>query len=562
MKLKTKLSISLVFLFAVILLFGIIGILSITRLGNDTALVLKNNHESLLYCNNMLKALETIKIRKDAIQLFEDNLVKQENNITEEGEPEATKELRKNFGELIANPLDSTNYPEIRQSLIRIQDLNELAIMRKNNVVQATAGNAKLWLTITFTILTLISFTFIFNLPGILSNPIQSLSDGIKEIANKNYSKRIYLKQDDEFGDLAAAFNSMAGKLDEYENSNIARMQFEKSRIETIINQMKDGIVGLDTKNHILFLNAVAQNLLGLKQTDIAGKYAPDIALTNDLMRTLLQDNGEKKELKIYADNKESYFNKDILDVTSNDAVIGKVIVLRNITPFHELNEAKTNFIATVSHELKTPISSIKMSAQLLTDHRVGNLNTEQHELIKGIADDAERLLKITGELLNLSQVETGNIQLKLQATAPAAIVEQAMQAVSFQAQQKNITIHLNLQEQLPLIQADEEKSSWVLINFLTNAIKYSFEGAAIEVSVYEKNNRLMFSVRDNGKGIDEKYLPRIFDRYFKVPGTHERNGTGLGLAISKEFIEAQGGQVEVFSTSGEGSVFGFNFPL
>ena len=404
MKLKTKLSIGLIFLFTVILLFGIVGLLSINRLGKDTALVLKNNHESLMYCNNMLKALETIKIRKDAVQLFEDNLKKQENNITEEGEKEATQELRKNFGELVANPFDSTNYPEIRQSLIRIQDLNELAILRKNGVVQKTADDAKFWLTVTFTILTLVSFTFIFNLPGILSGPIQSLSDGIKEIANKNYRKRIYLKQDDEFGDLANAFNSMAEKLHEYENSNIAKMQFEKSRIETIINQMRDGIVGLDAQNNILFLNAVAQNLIGLKEADIAGKYAPDIALRNDLMRTLLREDGEKKELKIYADNKESYFSKDVLDVTSNKAVIGKVIVLRNITLFHELNEAKTNFIATVSHELKTPISAIKMSAQLLTDSRVGDLNTEQQELTRSINDDAERLLKITGELLNISQ--------------------------------------------------------------------------------------------------------------------------------------------------------------
>jgi PAS domain S-box-containing protein len=561
MKLKTKLSLGLIFLFIVILLFGIVGMLSINQLGKDTELVLKNNHESLMYCNQMLRSLEVIKIRKDAVQLFEINLKKQEGNITEEGEKEATQELRKNFGELLANPLDSSNYPEIRQSLIRIQDLNELAILRKNDAVQKTASNAKFWLTVTFTILTLISFTFIFNLPGILSRPIQSLADGIKEIANKNYRKRIYLKQDDEFGDLANAFNSMAEKLDEYENSNIAQMQFEKSRIETIINQMKDGIVGLDTKKNILFLNAVAQNLLGLKESEIAGKYAPDVALRNDLMRTLLQEDSEKKELKIYADNKESYFIKDVLNVTSNDAVIGKVIVLRNITPFHELNEAKTNFIATVSHELKTPISAIKMSAQLLTDSRVGNLNAEQQELTKSINDDAERLLKITGELLNMSQVETGNIQLKLLATRPADIIDQAVQAVNVQAQQKNITLHLTVKDNLPGIQADAEKTSWVLINLLTNAIKYSPEASAIEVAAYTKNNRVVFTVKDYGKGIEEKYLPRIFDRYFKVPGTHERNGTGLGLAISKEFIEAQGGHIQVSSVPGEGSLFGFDFP-
>jgi PAS domain S-box-containing protein len=560
-KLKTKLSLGLIFLFIVILLFGVLGLLTINRLSSDADMVLKNNQESLLYCNHMLRSLEVIKIRKDAVEVFEENLKKEENNITEEGEKEAVQELRKNFGELVVNPLDSTNYPEIRQSIIRIQDLNELAIQRKNAVVQKTAYNAKLWLTVTFTILTLVSFTFIFNLPGIVSGPIQSLADGITAIASKNYSKRIFLNQDDEFGDLANAFNSMAEKLDEYENSNIAKMQFEKSRIETIINQMRDGIVGLDTKKNILFLNVVAQNLLGLKESEIAGKYAPDIALRNDLMRTLLQEDGEKKELKIYADNKESYFTKDVLNVTSNNEVIGKVIVLRNITPFHELNEAKTNFIATVSHELKTPISAIKMSAQLLTDSRVGNLNAEQQELIKSISDDAGRLLKITGELLNMSQVETGNIQLKLLATCPSDIIEQAIQAVNVQAQQKNITIQVRVQDNLPVIQADVEKTSWVLINFLTNAIKYSPEASAVEVSAHIKNNRVVCTVKDHGRGIEEKYLPRIFDRYFKVPGTHERNGTGLGLAISKEFIEAQGGHIEVSSVPGEGSLFGFDFP-
>ncbi|MFT3934755.1 MAG: ATP-binding protein [Chitinophagaceae bacterium] len=561
MKLKTKLSLGLIFLFIIIVLFGVLGIFNINRLGRDSDMVLKNNHESLLYCNNMLKALETVKIAKDAVPVFEDNLAKQENNITEVGEKEATTELRKDFEELKANPLDSSNYPEIRQSIIRIQDLNELAILRKSEAVQKTASSARFWLTITFTILTLISFTFIFNLPGVISGPIQSLAEGIKEIANKNYRKRIYLKQNDEFGDLANAFNSMAEKLDEYENSNIAQMQFEKSRIETIINQMRDGIIGLDAKNNILFLNAVAQNLLGVKQADIAGKYAPDIALHNDLMRTILREEpGEKNELKIYADNKESYFAKDSLNVINNETVIGKVIVLKNITPFHELNEAKTNFIATVSHELKTPISSIKMSAQLLADNRIGQLNTEQHELMKSIGDDAERLLKITGELLNMSQVETGNIQLKLQPVSPAEIIEQSVQAVVAQAQQKNIKLQTEIAANLPMVQADAEKTSWVLINFLTNAIKYSPEAASIEVKAIAKNNRVWFSVKDYGKGIEEKYLPRIFDRYYKVPGTHERNGTGLGLAISKEFIEAQGGHITVNSIAGEGSMFVFDF--
>src|SRR5580692_4236963 len=559
-RLKTKLSLGLVFLFIVIVLFGVLGLFYINQLSKEGRQVLQNNQESLLYCNRMLQALEDIRTQKDAMEIFKENLKRQQGNITEVGEKEATDELTKNFNEMLVDPKDSSNYIDIRRAIYRIQDLNEQAILRKNTIAHQTAESAANVLTMLFTVLTLVSFTFIFNLPGIISGPISSLSEGILAIAGKNYKKRIYLKQGDEFGDLANAFNIMAGKLDEYESSNLAKIKFEKSRIETIINQMRDGIIGLDEKRNILFLNAVSEKLLGLKEAEIIGQYAPDIALKNDLMRTLLQDDPDKKDLKIFADNKESYFSKDVLTVTTNDETIGQVIVLRNITPFHELNEAKTNFIATVSHELKTPLSSIKMSARLLTDLRVGALNHEQKELINSVREDADRLLKITGELLNMSQVETGNIQLKLQPANPATIVNQAIQAVSFQAQQRRINIHMELADNLPYIQADVEKTSWVLINLLTNAIKYSPEESGIEVAAFRNKDTVEFRVRDHGKGIDEKYLPRIFERYFKVPGSHDRNGTGLGLSISKEFIEAQGGRIWVDSRLGEGSSFGFTF--
>ena len=561
-RLKTKLTGGLVFLFGVILLFGVLGTYNINLLSRNADLILKDNYESIRYGNNMLKALENANGKKIDYALFDANLRKQEANITETGEKELTDDIRKNFEELKANPQDLSNYAEIRQSIHEVLDLNASAIYRKNAAAQETAANAKKWLAVIFTVLTLVSFTFIFNLPGIISGPIQSLSDGIREIANKNYNKRIYLKQKDELGDLAIAFNSMAEKLDNYEHSNIAKMQFEKSRIETIINQMSDGIIGLDAKRNILFLNVVAQKLMGLKEADIVGKYAPDIALKNDLMRKLLQTDSDKKDLKIYFENKEGFFNKDMLDVKSNNEVIGQVIVLRNITIFHELNEAKTNFIATVSHELKTPLSSIKMSTRLLSDERTGPLTDDQKQLVNSVGDDADRLLKITSELINMAQVETGNIQFNLQPTSVTPIVEEALDTVQIQAQQKNISIKTNIPENAPMILVDKEKTTWVLINFLTNAIKYSFESSSIDVNAVVNHERLSVTVRDHGRGIDEKYLTKVFERYFKVPGSHERSRTGLGLAISKEFIEAQGGQIWVNSRIGEGSEFGFSFSL
>ena len=554
MKLKTKLSIGLSFLFAVILAFGILGFFYINKLSNDASRVLKNNHESLVYANNMMKALEDIPAKKDAFKIFDDNLIKQEANITEPGEKESTEDLRKNFTELLSNPKDSSNYPQLRQSLQLINDLNQDAILKKNVVAQKTAEDASFWLTLIFTILIIVSITFIYNFPAVISNPVTKLSQGIREIANKNYNQRIYLDQKDEFGDLANAFNSMAEKLDEYEHSNLAKIKFEKSRIETIINQMKDGIIGLDDKKHILFANAVAEKILGLKESDIIGKYAADIAIQNDLMRTLLKEE-QKKELKIYADEKESFFSKDVINVTANEVVIGQVIVLRNITPYHELNEAKTNFIATVSHELKTPIAAIRMSLQLLDNKQTGEVNTEQQLLLDSIKDDTNRLLKITGELLNMTQVDSGKIQLSIVASDAKEILNYAINANKTAAEQKNIQLTISVAEQLPQVLADNEKTAWVLINLLSNAIRYSHDNSTIFVSIHSKDKKIYFTVKDTGQGIAPEYKAKIFDRYFRVPGMH-KEGTGLGLSICKEFIEAQGGEIMVESDYGTGSAF------
>lgn len=560
MRLKTKLTLGIGFLFLVIVVFGVLGIISIHRLKNDADRVLKNNYETLVYNNNMLKSLEHLSSDSLALRLFENNLVLQEKNITEPGEKEGTHLVRQYFEQLRINRNDASAQAGIRQSIQLINDLNQEAILRKNQHARESAESAATWMTIIFTILALIAFTLVVNFPSVISHPIRQLAEGISAIASKNYSRRIHLSQQDEFGDLANAFNIMAGKLDEYEHSNLARIKFEKSRIEAVINNMRDAIIGFDEKKQILFMNSVAESLTGLREKEVAGKYAPDLALRNDLMRTLLQDE-PRAELEIFADGKKSYFVTERIEVKNEDERIGDVIVLRNITPFHELDEAKTNFIATVSHELKTPISSIKMSARLLDDQRIGNLNKEQQELLQSIRDDADRLLKITSELLNMSQVETGNIQLKIQTASAENIIRQAVQAVQFQAQQKQVSIKTEIGYSLPDIMADMEKTSWVLINFLTNAIRYAPESSVIEVTVAHRKDKVSFAVRDHGIGIDEKYLPRIFDRYYKVPGNFEKSGTGLGLAISREFIEAQGANIWVESKIGEGSRFGFDFP-
>jgi signal transduction histidine kinase len=264
--------------------------------------------------------------------------------------------------------------------------------------------------------------------------------------------------------------------------------------------------------------------------------------------------------MKIFADDRESYYSKEVLSVVSKEKVIGKVIILKNITEFQQLDEAKTNFIATISHELKTPISSIKMSLKLLEDKRIGEVNTEQKQLLENIDDDARRLLQITGELLDMAQVETGKLQLNFGSTHPQNIVDYAVKAVKFTADQKHVDINVKYDQDLFDVRADLDKTTWVLINLLSNAIKYSHEKSVVDLDVKKlKNDEIEFSVKDHGRGIENKYLSRIFERYFKVPGaTVDQTGTGLGLAIAKDFIEAQSGKIGVESELGEGSRFYF----
>ena len=231
------------------------------------------------------------------------------------------------------------------------------------------------------------------------------------------------------------------------------------------------------------------------------------------------------------------------------------MILLQNITPFKELDFAKTNFIATVSHELKTPISSIQMSLQLLQNKQIGTINEEQQNLIESIQDDAGRLLKITGELLNMTQVESGNIQIAVLPSDAKEILEYAINANHTSAEQKQIKLEINVPGSLPKVSADKEKTAWVLTNLISNAIRYSYENSTVQLSISSSNNKIIFSVKDTGQGIAPQYKDKIFDRYFRVPGT-KKEGTGLGLSISKEFIEAQGGQINVESDFGTGSTF------
>lgn len=571
MRIKTKLNLGVGVLFLLIIILSILSAFYIYSIKKDTQNIIKANYETLEYSRNMLLALDEIKENDSkSVAFFEVNLKKQLSNITEDGENKATYKLRDNFNSLKTNMLNDSIKFKIHQNIFEIMKLNMDAIKQKSDVAKKTAETANFWVIIIGTLCFLIAFNLLVNLPNNIANPIKELTTSIQEIANKNYSERVHFIDHNEFGDLADSFNTMAEKLEEYNSTNLFKLLFEKKRLETLINNMHDPIIGLDNEDSILFVNNEALKIIGLKKEDVIGKSALKLALENDLIRTLLntKNNSQKSApIKIFADGKESYFETETVNITitptgeDKTIDIGDVIILRNITIFKELDFAKTNFIATVSHELKTPISSIKFSLQLLEKAETGDINEDQKQLIESIKDDSQRLLKITGELLDISQLETGNIHLSIEKSNPYHIVNYALEAVKVQAEQKQINLIVEAENDLPDIKADSEKTGWVLINFLTNAITYSSSNSQILVKLKKVNHQVVFQVIDNGKGIDKHYQSKVFDKYFQIPGSN-KSGTGLGLAISKEFIEAQNGTIAVESELGLGSTFsiGLNF--
>jgi signal transduction histidine kinase len=370
----------------------------------------------------------------------------------------------------------------------------------------------------------------------------------------------------EEFREVADSFNRMAERLTEYRASTLSDILSAKKFIEAIVNSIDDPVIGLNMEREILFINEEALNILNLKRESVIRKSAEELALKNDLLRRLVRElvtpSEQKEPLKIYADNKESYFKASYVSIINTEAgkgephKLGDVILLKNITEFKELDSAKTTFISTISHELKTPIAAIMMSLQLLEDKRVGELNDEQEQLSKSIKENSERLLSITGELLNMTQVEAGKLQMMPKITKPIELIEYAIKANQVQADKFNIQIEVEYpEEKIGKLFVDSEKIAWVLTNLLSNAIRYSKENGHVVIGARQEDNMIELYVQDFGKGIDPRYHKSIFDRYFRVPGTKVQ-GSGLGLSISRDFVEAHGGTLTVESELGKGSRF------
>jgi NtrC-family two-component system sensor histidine kinase KinB len=324
MKIKTKLLTGIGVLFAEFLIVSLCSLYFIFKISQQNNLITKDNNLSIGYVENMLQSIDRINDIKASLLFnlhymvndsefssllkdFEQNLISEENNITESGERELTKSVRDNFekfktllsesagnsvkdkpGFYFTNLLPAVN--EIKTGLFVISDLNMKAIVKKNVEANDTANHSYLVLSIIASICFLVFFIFIFGFPKYITEPIEILTKSVKEIANKNFETRVYFKSDDEFGQISEAFNDMAGKLEEYEKINIRQLVNGKERAESILNRMDEAILLLDENQNITYVNLTAEKLLGLNYVNIINKNASDLASNNELLRFMIRD--------------------------------------------------------------------------------------------------------------------------------------------------------------------------------------------------------------------------------------------------------------------------------
>ncbi len=572
MNLHNRLTLGIGVLFVLILLLGFQSVRSVQQLSIASKNILTDNYNSVHYVEEMLRSLDRLSQDSTSRDVLINSLALQQQNITEVNEKEVTSALTQKI-DALTDSVSIIQIQEIREDLYRIMELNMNSIRSKSSDVESGSEGAVQWLTILSILCILLAGIFLIRFPAIILRPIDKLKQGITQIANHNYEKRLDFGNNKEFSAVATSFNDMACKLSEYRRSSLDRLMTEKKRIEAIVNSLHEPIIGLDPERNILFMNDEAFSILNLKRDNIIGRNAAEIALNNDLLRRLIrevyaeQDNQEHEPLKIYADNKESYFQMDNIPLYINPVgeteqqFVGNLIILNNITKYKELDSAKTNFIATVSHEMKTPISSILMSLQLLGDSRLGSLNEEQTQLLGSIRESSNRLLNITGELLNLTQVESGKLTLKPKIAKPIELIEYAIKATQVLAERFHCFVEVEYPEKISKLFVDNEKIAWVITNLLSNAIHHSPENSRIIIGATQHKKQIDIYVQDFGRGIDPRYHKSIFDRYFRVPGTKVQ-GSGLGLAISKDFVEAHGGTISIESEIGKGCRFTVSLPI
>ncbi|HEY5584649.1 MAG TPA: ATP-binding protein [Ruminiclostridium sp.] len=603
--LKGKISIIYVGLVILIAIVGIAGYVNLYKIEAAVDNLMTDNYKSISAATNMIEAIE----RQDSAMLIYINVDKQKgidlftqntndflkwfsvegDNVTEKGEQDLVDKIQadyntfsKLFSELqeIKNAqgvaaasvfYDNTVMPQFiiaKQKVKDLSTLNEKAMLAsKKNATQKAKEYMSAILIISALAVAggLIIARFYANR---ILNPLQILTQSISRVKAGELNQQIIINSNDETNKLAKEFNEMTKRLQTYEKSTLGTLMSEKNKSVAIVKSISDPLLVLDTNYRIILINKACEDFFEVIESKTIGKHYLEVIRNSDIfdqISSMVERSDEHREriLRIHKEQ-DYYFNVVITmfkDTESKNK--GIIVVLQDVTELKELEKVKTDFVATISHEFKTPLTSIIMAASMLSEGALGELNDEQKEVINSLEEDGEKLSELVNELLELSRIESGRAVYNFAQCSINAIVESSLKMFFDMAQRRNINLINEMDEDLPAIQGDFEKIQWVMNNLISNSLKYTNAGDFITVSAVEKDKNIFVSVKDTGAGIPAQFIDRIFDKFVQVNGRDiEVRGTGLGLSVAKEIISAHKGEIWVKSELDSGSLFTFTLPV
>jgi two-component system sensor histidine kinase VicK len=403
------------------------------------------------------------------------------------------------------------------------------------------------------------AFVFGLLISKAVTNPIEDITRKTQDISEGNFGQVVDRKGNDEIGQLASSINYMSKSL----RNMLDEIKNEKAKVDTILNSMTDGIIAFDKEGNVIHANPGARTMLNRIRID--GTLSDFIrayrinATAEEIMGNPEEVNSRKMSLKrggrimrlgfaVFRDEKMK--------------TEGCMIILRDVTEQLKMEIMQKEFVANVSHELKTPLTSIKSYAETLMSGKVEDRNVEK-QFIEVIESEVDRMTELVKDLLQLSSLDMKRTKMDFRKHSVKELVEKTVEKVGMTAKEKNHTINIDIGYTGKAV-LDFEKMQRVLINLVTNAIKYTDRGGVINVSAYKKGANILISIEDNGMGIPARDLPRIFDRFYRVDKGRSRKmgGTGLGLAIAKEIVTAHSGDIRIKSRLEEGTTVTVEFPV
>ncbi len=461
---------------------------------------------------------------------------------------------------------------QLKERCFSVLETNQNAMTSAELRIRSTVTDATYTVIVASIIAVILSILASVRITRAVKTPAQKLTESVRKIGQGHLNQKIDVSTDDEIGELAAEFNKMTERLRAYEEMNIHQLISEKKKSETIVESIADPIIVTDNDGLIVLMNKAAADLLNVEAGGMMGKSLEGVlkderwirsrtigstdhppAAESDALLTL-----ERKGKRFYWRPRKTI----IVDELRRPG--GTVTLLQDVTRFKDLDEMKTEFLATVSHEFRTPLTSINMTVDILSREVVGSVNEKQRELLLAAKDDCERLGKLVKDLLDLSRLEARQQDMRKEPVNLRELIDESLKPLRLPFKEKQITLDVSIDAGLPDIAGDRQQLSWVITNLANNALRFTDEGGCVKISATRQNGTVRVSVADTGHGIPREAQRTIFDKFVQIkePAETTPGSVGLGLAIAREVVEAHEGAIWVDSVEGKGSTFYFTLPL